>query len=135
MKLLDDCGRWFPELSSRAPALSANGEMAFEFDPTEVGFRRSDSCNANTLIFLQRGAASGLLPVNAEEAADRLKRDFLNLPECFTGYDAMLDRVAAQLARQGTYVYGFDTDPTVTAERLDDLLNENRSLSTAAGRL
>jgi hypothetical protein len=125
MKLLDDCARWFPELSSRTPAKTFNDELAYELDPIEMGLARADYCRPEHLVFLQRGSRTSLRPIDAAEAAARFKRDFMNLPECFTGYDRMLEGIASDLAANGAYVYEFGTDPNETAAdlaaRLDQL--------------
>jgi len=123
MKLLADCVQWFPELSSRSPALTANGELAYEFDPADMGLGRIACCEATQLVFLERGAASGLSPITADHAALRFRQDFLNLPECFTGYDTMLDAVANALSAPGAYVYAFDKHPMATAKELACLLD------------
>ena len=132
MKLLDDCARWFPELSSRAPMKTFNGELAYELDPVEVGLSRTGFCEPEHLVFLHRGSRPSLRAVNAADAAARFKLDFMNLPECFTGYDRMLDGISADLAAHSAYIYEYDTDPNETAADLIARLGRLRDKNAIA---
>jgi hypothetical protein len=55
LKLLPDARTYFPELESLQPAVSLNGELAYEIDPEVVfAVRRSFGCEPRCVIFLER---------------------------------------------------------------------------------
>lgn len=55
LKLLPHAAKYFPELRSREPGVSLNGERAYEVDPEQVfGVRRSLRCEPRWLVFLER---------------------------------------------------------------------------------
>ena len=55
LKLLPDALRHFPELMQMQPAVSLNGELAYEIEPESVfGVRRSACAEPKWLVFLER---------------------------------------------------------------------------------
>ncbi len=132
MKLLDDCQKWFPEFANHAPAVNINGELAYEFDPADLGLTRTGSCEPVALLFLERASEFSLRPVGPNETARRFAADFLNLPECFSGYDDLLQAAAADLSAIGSFVFGFHCDPNQTAAHLCDRLGSELDLAVAS---
>lgn len=121
MKLLPDCGRWFPELGKQTPALTLNGELAYEFDVEAAGLRTARSCEPQLLLFLDRTGGDGfrVSPLSATDALHRFQQDFQDLPECFTGYDALLERAAGDLAKRSAFLASFAAEPNAAAAEVD----------------
>jgi hypothetical protein len=88
VKLLPDGSKYFPRLADYEPAISQNGELAFEVDPVETfGVRRSLSCEPRWLVFLERTQEAGAVfnPIASSEAASRLAADLEILPSSISG--------------------------------------------------
>jgi len=83
VKLLPDAVRHFPELSRFQPAITLNGEAAYQIDPErDFGVLRIPSCQPRWLIFLDRGEESrfNLEAISSAEAESRLSKDLLAQP-------------------------------------------------------
>jgi len=88
LKLLPDAAKFFPRLAGIEPAVSQNGELAFEVDPVDTfGVNRSLSCEPRWLVFLERTEDPHAVfrPINSSEAAFRLASDLEMLPPCISG--------------------------------------------------
>ena len=80
LKLLPDAAAFFPELAALEPAVTMNGERAFEIDPAQVfGVRRALRCQPRWLILLERqeGAGFRLTEIPPAEAASRFEEGLL----------------------------------------------------------
>jgi hypothetical protein len=130
MKLLADCGRWFPELEKRTPAVTLNGETAYELDAEAAGLGLARCCEPQLLLLLDRrgGDAFRVLPLSAAETLRRFQQDFQDLPECFTGYDALLQNAARDLANRGALVASFAAEPNAVAAEVDRLFRERLAI-------
>lgn len=83
VKLLPDAVNHFPDLASREPVLSLNGEWALSVDPAQTfNVERSLSCDPRRLVFLERTANSRpvIKPVTSSQAASRLVADLETMP-------------------------------------------------------
>jgi hypothetical protein len=83
LKLLPDAVSHFPQLASREPILSMNGEWALSVDPTETfNVERCLSCAPRWLVFLERTGNSRpvIKPVTSLQAASRLAADLETMP-------------------------------------------------------
>jgi hypothetical protein len=83
VKLLPDAVKYFPQLAALEPAISQNGELAFEVDPVETfGVSRSLSCEPRWLVFVERTQepCAVFKPIGSAEAASRLAADLEMLP-------------------------------------------------------
>lgn len=88
IKLLPDAAKFFPRLAGIEPAVSQNGELAFEVDPVDTfDVNRSLSCEPRWLVFLERTEDRHAVfrPISSSEAAVRLASDLEMLPPCISG--------------------------------------------------
>lgn len=127
MKLLSDCRRWFPELASFVPAITLNGEHAYEFEPEAAGLRAARFCEPQLLLFLDRSGCDPcrVSPLSSADALRRFQQDFQDLPECFTGYDTLLEHAAGALAQRGALRLEFGTEPNAIAAEVDELFQRH----------
>jgi hypothetical protein len=96
VKLLPDAVKYFPDLSAFKPALSLNGELAFEVDPVEVfGVRRLSNCEPRALMFMERTSNADALieRMSPAEMASRLIADLEMLPSCISDQYAQQARM------------------------------------------
>jgi hypothetical protein len=104
VKLLPDAVSHFPELVSRKPVRSLNGELAFTVDPTEMfNVRRCLSCEPRWLVFLERKEDSRpvIKPVSSLEAASRLAADLEMMPVSIVDqYEYQLETIRLLVDRE-----------------------------------
>jgi hypothetical protein len=104
VKLLPDAVNYFPNLASREPVLSLNGEWAISVDPTEIfNVERCLSCAPRWLVFLERTGNSRPLvkPVTSLQAASRLVADLETMPPViFDQYEYQLETINLLVDRE-----------------------------------
>jgi hypothetical protein len=104
VKLLPDAVNYFPNLASREPVLSLNGEWAISVDPTEIfNVERCLSCDPRWLVFLERTGNSRPLikPVTSLQAASRLVADLETMPPViFDQYEYQLETINLLVDRE-----------------------------------
>lgn len=85
IKLLPAAQQFFPELRPLSPAVSLNGELAFEVDPAEVfSAGRAFSCTPRRIVFLDRrpGVQPRWLRLMPEQVEDQFRPALERMPEC-----------------------------------------------------
>jgi hypothetical protein len=104
VKLLPDAFKYFPRLGAIEPAISQNGELAFEVDPVETfGVSRALSCEPRWLVFLERTQEPYAVfkPIGSLEAASRFAADLEILPSRISGQrDDQLATIKALVNRE-----------------------------------
>lgn len=84
VKLLPDAVTFFPELEPHEPAVSLNGEVAYEVDPEPVfGCKRSSHCLPEIFVLLERSSKeeASFTEVSMEEIVAYLANGLEELPE------------------------------------------------------
>jgi hypothetical protein len=124
VKLLPDAVSYFPELVSREPILSLNGEWALHVDPTEISdVKRCLSCAPRWLVFLERTVGSPPLvkPLSSSEAAARLVADLETMPPVLVNqYEYQLKTINRLLDRE-CWVVQHSLNPEMLARLLAEI--------------
>jgi len=127
LKLLPDARTYFPELESLQPAVSLNGELAYEIDP-EVVFpvRRSFGCVPRCVIFLEREGQPGLkmTRIPPDVAAGRFQAFLEDLPAELSHCRAAQNKVVESLVARPCWLLHYSTDPQETARFLSKFYAE-----------
>jgi hypothetical protein len=129
LKLLPDAVVQFPELARLRPAVSLNGELAYELEPDRLfGIRSSRYTEPRCVMFLERqpGQTMELNEVSPAEAADRLEQSLEELPAAICGArDFLVDTIRILTERPCWELrYGAET-PRAIAGKLLRFLNAN----------
>lgn len=118
LKLLPSAAAYFPELGQCATVTSENGEQAFEIDPfRNLGITSKRSCEAGTLIFLERSSVPefALTRMPPAEAAAQLEENLLtDSPEAL---EPQLETIR-RLVKCGAWRLRFGEDPHTVARKL-----------------
>jgi hypothetical protein len=128
VKLLPDAVSHFPELVSRKPVRSLNGELAFTVDPTEMfNVRRCLSCEPRWLVFLERKEDSRpvIKPVSSLEAASRLAADLEIMPVSIVDqYEYQLETIRLLVDRE-CWVVQHGLQPELLASLLAEFVGRD----------
>jgi hypothetical protein len=104
VKLLPDAVSHFPELVSRKPVLSLNGEWALNVDPSEIfNVERSLNCIPRWLVFLERKMDSRpiIKALSSRDAASRLVADLETMPPLIVDqYEYQLETINRLVDRE-----------------------------------
>jgi hypothetical protein len=128
VKLLPDAVAHFPELGSRRPERSLNGELAFELDPVECwhcSTRRE--AGPRTVLFLERKAEPGsqFLRRDPGEARSFFERQGERLPQELPEARAARAAVLEGLSRCECWALRTGDPPARAAELVEQLLEAN----------
>ncbi|MDE3180645.1 MAG: hypothetical protein KGM47_13425 [Acidobacteriota bacterium] len=121
VKLLPDATRHFPELGSLKPAMSSNGELAYEVDPESIfGVSRALTCEPHWLVFLERSDSPGcsITEIPPCEAAARLEADLEDLPVELAAVKEAQSRTILELAGRGCWLLRNGGPPCEVAQAL-----------------
>src|SRR5262249_35560133 len=121
LKLLPDARAHFAELAALEPAVSVNGELAYEVDPGEVfGVRRSKRAEPRWVLFLERQSNPqfSLIEVPSTEAAMRLGGDFEELPAMLCDARLLSEETVMSLATRRCWVLRYGGNPQDIAQAL-----------------
>lgn len=127
LKLLPDAVANFTELARIDPAISLNGELAYELQPDRI-FRilRCECAEPGCLIFLRRQERQelSLTEISSAEAAARLEHNLEQLPPAvWRDRDFLVETIRIMVERPCWELrYGADT-PQATARNILRLLN------------
>jgi hypothetical protein len=128
LKLLPDACTFFHELAGLQPAVSMNGELAYEIEPELVfPVRRSFSCDPRCVVFLERKGAPGvrISPMAPVEAAQRFQAFLEDLPVELTRYRAAQNQVVEALVKRPCWLLSYSASPQETARFLTELYAEH----------
>jgi hypothetical protein len=121
VKLLPDAFKYFPRLAALEPAISQNGELAFEVDPVETfGVSRSLSCEPRWLVFVERTQepCAVFRQIGSSEAASRFAAELEILPSCIsTQRERQMDTINA-LVQRDCWVLQHGMVPSLIAQKL-----------------
>lgn len=124
LKLLTDASVFFPELAGMQPAITENGEPAFEIDTeNDLGIPRSRSCRPEQLVFLERTSRPDFVftRMPAEEALLHLQENLLaDTPEAL---EAQLELIG-QLVERGCWQMQYGEAPDVVAQKLAEFVGQ-----------
>jgi len=132
LKLLPDACDFFPMLSSMQPAVSLNGELAYEIEPEVVfGIRRSAWAEPAWLVFLERQRSHGfnLARVSAKEAAAEFEEhvDYFTMHGLSEGRD-LLVKTLRGLGALSCWRLRYGGEPDSVARDLVEFLEEKDGL-------
>ena len=127
VKLLPDSSRFFPELQSRAPRKTLNGEIAHEIDPAQFHPAGAlSSCVPKRILFLERTLTPGssFLPCRREYTRDFFESNAERLPEELSAAREARSEIINQLTECPSWLLRTGDDPHKTAETIDKFLSE-----------
>ena len=122
LKLLPHAAKYFPELRSREPDVSLNGERAYEVDPEQVfGVRRSLRCEPHWLVFLERQDKPGhtFVRMPPQAAAMRLGSALERLPRELSRLRETQKTTIRSLVERECWVFRYGENPGAVAQALD----------------
>jgi hypothetical protein len=123
VKLLPDALKYFPRLAAHEPAISQNGELAFEVDPVDTfEVSRSLSCKPRWLVFVERTqeASAVFIPIGSSEAASRFAADLEILPPPISGQREHQLATIEALVNRECWVLRHGMPPSAVARELAD---------------
>lgn len=127
VKLLPDATRHFAELNSIEPAVSPNGELAYEVDPEAVfGVKRALTCEPRRLVFLARRESAGftMTKMAPPEAATRLEADLEDLPAEFSAVRETQSATIMELVGRECWLLSHGESPGDVAQILSRFTTE-----------
>lgn len=125
LKLMPDAVEHFPDLVSRDPTISSNGEVAYEVDPElAFGVKRSACAEPRWLVFLERqeDAALSLTEMSPLDAAARLEEDLEVLPAAAAGGRDFLVTTIRTLVQRPCWLLRYGGTPQAVAQALSQYL-------------
>jgi len=121
LRLLPDCGRFFPELSEKAESIRSAGKEIVEIDVPELlpGTAQA-SCVPRALFFLKRSSTRARCePLGADEALGLLARELVyDTPEVIERHR----RAWAALVIRGSYALHWEGAPEAAVDLLESFL-------------
>jgi hypothetical protein len=123
IKLLPDSTRYFEQLSACEPAISLNGELAFEVDPvTTFSLSRSQCCEPRWLILVERlrKVKTVFRRISSADAAYRLCSELEMLPPSIAHQRDRQLRTVHDLARRECWLLQHSLEPHLVAEILTE---------------
>lgn len=131
VKLLPDAVEHFHELRNLEPAISLNGERAYEVDPEQVfGVQRSLCCKPRWLIFLERVGQAGheLVRMAPLEAAARLEFDLEDLPPELSHVRESQQQIIRALVKRECFLLRYGEPPQAVAQLLTQFCADREPL-------
>lgn len=131
LKLLPDTLKHFPELAQVEPAISQNGELAYELEAERVfGIRRCACAEPRCLIFLERDGTQkpSLIEMSSVEAAAHLEQNLEELPAAICEARDFLVKTIRILVQTPCWKLRFGGGtPQSAARSVLELLNSKRN--------
>lgn len=137
VKLLPDATRHFPELQNTEPALSPNGELAYELDPEPVfGVAHALTCVPSLLVFLERRDAPGhsITRMMPPEAMARLETDLEYLPVELSAVRDAQSRTIREVAERESWLLCYGESPSEIAQVLAPFASNPSPAASAGAR-
>jgi hypothetical protein len=127
LKLLPDAVKHFPDLMSRDPVITSNGELAYEVDPAALGVERSACAEPSWIVFLERreGAGLSLDEMSPVDAAARFEGDLEVLPAPATAVRGFLVKTISTLVQRPCWWMRYDQAPQAVARALSQFLKDD----------
>lgn len=122
VKLLPDAVNFFPELESHEPAISLNGELAYEVDPEPVfGCRRSAHCVPEIFVLLERSSKeeASFTEVSVDEIVKYLANGLEELPEAIAHFREPQVELLQRLGKCKLVRFRFGGSPEEAAEQVE----------------
>jgi hypothetical protein len=128
IKLLPDTIQFFPELRSRTPKRTLNGELALEVDAASL-FQSTvrSSVHPEWLVFLERTSLPGcqFVPCRPEHTIQFFERNAEKLPLGLPAAARARSEVIKQLSACQSWILRTGSDPMQTASAIEEFLSRN----------
>jgi len=125
IKLLPDTVQFFPELRSKTPKRTLNGELALEVDPANL-FQSPvrSSAHPKWLVFLERTSLPGcqFVPCRPEHTIQFFERNGEKLPPGLPEAARARSEVIKQLSNCQSWILRTGSDPMQTASAIEEFL-------------
>ncbi len=122
IKLLPPAQQFFPELLRLAPAVSLNGELAFEVDPAAVfSAGRAFTCTPQRFIFLDRrhGATAQWLRLSPAQVENQFRPALERMPDCLRSARDGQHEIISSLGQVESWLLICGGDPHQIAAEID----------------
>jgi hypothetical protein len=122
IKLLPPAQQFFPELLRLAPAVSLNGELAFEVDPAAVfSVGRAFTCTPARFIFLDRrlGATARWLRLSPAQVENQFRPALERMPDCLRSARDSQHEIISSLGQVESWLLTCGGDPHQIAAEID----------------
>jgi hypothetical protein len=122
VKLLPPAQQFYPELLRLAPAVSLNGELAFEVDPVTVfSAGRAFTCTPERFIFLDRrhGATAQWLRLSPAQVENQFRPALERMPDCLRSAREGQHKIISSLGQVESWLLICGGDPHHIAAEID----------------
>jgi hypothetical protein len=128
LKLLPDADRFFDALQRYRTHSAMNGELAFEVDPVELGFRTKSFTYPTRLLLLERNESGPpkFSPVESGLVKDFFERSSERLPTELGNMRQMRSRVIDDVARLECWNFSYSGSPHHAAKAVREFLERSR---------
>jgi hypothetical protein len=129
IKLLPEALRFFDELRELTPAISLNGELAYEVEPVRfAGALAKNTSRPRWLFFLERTFTPGcqFVSCSAAWAADFFETSAERLPDELVDAKALRSSVIQTLSHLPSWIVRTGENPQRTAEAIHQFTLENK---------
>jgi hypothetical protein len=129
IKLLPDALRFFGELRELTPAVSLNGELAYQVEPVRfAGASAKDTSRPRWLFFLERTLTPGcqFMSCSAARAADFFETSAERLPDELVDAKALRSSVIQTLSDLPSWIVRTGDGPQRTSEAIHHFTLENK---------
>jgi hypothetical protein len=128
IKLLPDTIQFFPELRSKTPKRTLNGELALEVDPANL-FQSTvrSSVHPKWLVLLERTSLPGcqFVPCRPEHTIQFFEKNAEKLPHGLPEAASARSQVIKQLSSCQSWILRTGSDPLQTASAIEEFLSRN----------
>jgi HPr Serine kinase C-terminal domain len=129
IKLLPDALRFFRELHELTPAISLNGELAYEVDPVRfAGSSARNTSRPRWLFFLERTSSPGchFVPCPSVSAAEFFEKSAERLPDELVDARALRSSMIQTLSALPSWTLRTGENPQRTSEAIHHFTRENK---------
>jgi hypothetical protein len=129
IKLLPDAVQFFRELRELTPAISLNGELAYEVDPTRfAGSTVKNISRPSRIFFLERTSSRGcdFVPRPSRSTREFFEQNAERLPDELSDAKTIRTTVIQALSTFPSWVLRTGESPQRTSEAIDHFILENK---------
>ena len=129
IKLLPDTVQFFRELRELTPAISLNGELAYEIDPARfVGSTVKNTSRPSWIFFLERTSNPGchFVPCSSALIREFFEKNSERLPDELIDAKAVRTNIIGTLSALPSWVLRTGESPQRTSEVLDHFILETK---------
>lgn len=129
IKLLPDALRFFRELRELTPAISLNGELAYEVDPMRfAGSSAQNTSRPRWLFFLERTSSLGchFVPCPSASAVEFFEKSAERLPDELVDAKTVRSTMIQTLSALPSWILRTGENPQRTAEAIHHFTMENK---------